>query len=723
MSTSKQNVLVINSSHFVPGNANNKFVYKFSPAFQFSSNDKIGVQSFFNSFYNISAAQGNNQMTLNFPCFNPSGTSTAVFQGSIGNAVQFQGQITNPSNIEINGATISQTSSFSGFIGGAKIAVTGYISGNFLRVTTGTPALAVGQFINGSDTRIVSGSNAAGWTLNNSLLSPIGSSASPVNTIFATGQGNILYVTSTPTSALAGTLLYVQASGLTSQTLVETSISTLSGVTYTLSSFTPIFLSNRSILTGVGSNIFTGFSDGTIYNGMQFTYNANVYTIQNSTLTQSINNTNGTVYNLTLDNVAGIFVNQTIQNVTIPSNSFSILTVTGDPVGSGIYLSGGSTMYLSGTGISPNVVIQSQISSASTLTGVAGTYRIDYNPNTGVQTMYANDRVTTNSNLYVNSVSQGTIQTGMQFKINNLTMQITGQVGASTGSVGIYSISTPLNSIPSIYPQQISASASFSNSISLNVTIPDGYYDAQSLNYFLQNTMLANKLYILNSNNLATFYIEVVQNSTYYGLQVNLYPLPKVLGSGQNIPSGATWTLLNDPDITYNPQIILPSGLQTWFGFSPNSLNKYPFSIDSATNNLYIPSSLTALQNVSQSFFINAVQNAPVSCYTFVSDVAPVLHTVRSLVMDCNLVNSKYNTDRSNIFYSIPMSNDFGKLITIGPSPPCLCSIYGGFYSEIVLSFFDTLGNPVNIKDSDATITLILSVMDDIPSHQKILPM
>jgi hypothetical protein len=369
------------------------------------------------------------------------------------------------------------------------------------------------------------------------------------------------------------------------------------------------------------------------------------------------------------------------------------------------------------------VVIQSQLSSSGTLTGVAGVYQISYSPNTGVQTMYANDKITTNTNLYVTSVTSGTIQTGMQFKINGSTMQITGQVGASTGSVGTYSISTVSNTIPSIYPQQISASASFSNSISLNVTIPDGFYDAQSLNYFLQNTMLANKLYILNNNNLATFYLEVVQNSTYYGLQINIYPLPKQLSTGQSIPSGATWTLLNDTDITYNPQIILPTGLQTWFGFSPNSVNKYPFSIDSTTNNLYIPTSLTALQNYTQNVFINAVQNAPVSCYTFVSDVSPVINTVRSLVMDCNLVNSKYNTDRSNIFYSIPMSSDFGKLITIGPTPPCLCSIYGGFYSEIVLTFYDTQGSPVNIKDSDVTITLILSTMDDIPSHQKMLPM
>ena len=114
--------------------------------------------------------------------------------------------------------------------------------------------------------------------------------------------------------------------------------------------------------------------------------------------------------------------------------------------------------------------------------------------------MYANDKITTNTRLYVTSVSSGIIQTGMQFKINGLTIQITGQVGASTGSVGVYSITTPSSIIPSIYPQQISASASFSNSISLNVIIPDGFYDAQSLNYFLQNTMLANKLYILNNN-------------------------------------------------------------------------------------------------------------------------------------------------------------------------------------------------------------------------------
>ena len=111
--SSKQNVVVINSSHYLPTGSGNKFVYPFQPGFNFSSNDRIGVQSLsiFNSFYNISAAYGNNNFKFSFPCFNPNGANTAVFSATIGNAVQFEGQITNPNTLEITGATIQNTNS------------------------------------------------------------------------------------------------------------------------------------------------------------------------------------------------------------------------------------------------------------------------------------------------------------------------------------------------------------------------------------------------------------------------------------------------------------------------------------------------------------------------------------------------------------------------------------------------------------------------------------
>ena len=129
-----------------------------------------------------------------------------------------------------------------------------------------------------------------------------------------------------------------------------------------------------------------------------------------------------------------------------------------------------------------------------------------------------------------------------------------------------------------------------------------------------------------------------------------------------------------------------------------------------------IPASTTTLQNSQTSLYLSNSATV-VKTYTFISDVCPIIHTVNSLVMDCNLITSKCNTDRSNTFFSILMSASFGNLNTVGPFPSCLCSIYGGIYQQIELSFYDTNGSLVNVRDSDATITLVLSVENDIQPH------
>ena len=170
------------------------------------------------------------------------------------------------------------------------------------------------------------------------------------------------------------------------------------------------------------------------------------------------------------------------------------MTVSGTPVGNGIFLAG-SVMTLSGVGINSNIRVLDQISSSGSLTGVAGVYKVSYNPNTLVQTIYANDSITNNNKLYVSSVSSGSIQLGMQFSIAGVYMTIN-----SLFSPGVYTISTQSGVIPSIYPQQISAVCrSISNSITLNVEIPDGFNDSTSLNFYLQNVCIANNCYLTYS--------------------------------------------------------------------------------------------------------------------------------------------------------------------------------------------------------------------------------
>ena len=699
-----QNVIVMNSSNYNKQNSNgNSFIYKFPREINFNASDKIGIQSasIFNSFYNITSKLNNNKMSIVFPCNNPSGGSTAVMQCYIGNSVQFTGQVSNPPNLEISGSTISQTNTsvFTGFVGGTKYSFpSAYIAGNTLYLTLPNSAPAqvtVGMFINGTDTRITSKNtvgNLTNYTLNSSSLTGQGSSVSPINTIFACGTGNTIYITDKPTQTfktLSTGPIFVQGSGLVSQpindALLNASSTTLTPTDNTLNTY----LSSRSISAGIGSPIFTGTSDAPVYIGMTFTLNNITYTITQSSV-------QGTLYTLTLDKTVGIFPTTTISNVGIPNNSFSILTVTGTPLGNGIFLPSGTTMTLSGVGINSNVQVLDQLSTVGTSSGGAGVYKISYNPNTLPITMLATDSVSNNSVLYITSLSGGAILSGMSFQVGVSVITIGSQITGNAGSVGTYNISTPSGIIPSIYPQQITASSSFSSNITVNFTIPDGYYTADTMNKYLQQVMISNNLYLTDGVNGQTslFYIEIAQNPAFYALQVNIHPLPQTLSNTQAYPVGAKWTLLND-GTKYNPQLILPEEIQPWFGFSSTIKDNANVLFDEF-NDMVIPNSTTLLNGTD---------------FYYLSTVCPKLNTINSLVLCCNLINSVFSIP-SNLFFNIPLSASFGNLITVSPFDPCLCNVRGGFESNIEITIFDTDFNPIPIRDTDITLTLVINRSD-----------
>ena len=698
-----QNVIVLNASDYNKQNSNgNSFLKPFPKEIQFNPMDKIGIQSasIFNSFYNITSKLNNNKMSVVFPCNNPSGAGVAVMQGYIGNSVQFTGEIENPPAFEMSGSTITNSNmgTFTGFVGGAKIGfINAYISGTTLYLMTANSApagVSVGMYINGSNVSITNinstvngGNTMTTYTLSSSSLSPIGSSVSPVNSIYACGTGKTVYITSTPTKSLSGTI-YIQASGLVSQAVNEGTLTI--GTTTTLSllsSASNVYISSTSITAGIASSVFTGTSTGTIFNGMTFSYNSVVYTIiQNSV--------QGTLYTLSLDKTAGIFPTTLISNVGIPNNSFSILTVSGEPLGNGIYLPNGLSMTLSGIGVNANVRVLDLFSASGISIGVAGIYKISYNPNTLPGTMTVNDTVTWNNILYVNSLT-GVIQNGMVFQVGGRSITIGSQRYGNTGSVGAYNISTSTGIIPSIYPQQLTASASFSNNITVNAVIPDGYYTADTLNKYLQQVLITNKLYLTDGVNAQTtlFYLEIAQNSAFYSLQVNVHPLPITLSSTQGYPVGASWTLLND-GTKYNPQLILNEGLQEWFGYSVTNSSSI-VSYDSNLN-LTIPRSLTVLNGVD---------------FYYMSNACPKLNTINSLVLCCNLINSEYSIP-SDVFFTIPLNANFGNLICVNPFDPSMCNVRGGKEKNIEISFYDTNFNPVVIRDTDITITLVINKSD-----------
>ena len=175
-----------------------------------------------------------------------------------------------------------------------------------------------------------------------------------------------------------------------------------------------------------------------------------------------------------------------------------------------------------------------------------------------------------------------------------------------------------------------------------------------------------------------------------YTLQVNIHPLPQTLTSSQSYPVGANWTLLNDGN-KYNPQLILPEEIQPWFGFSSTIQNSN--ILFDEVNDMAIPRSVTWLNG--QDFY-------------YLSTVCPKLNTINSLVLCCNLINSDFSIP-SDLFFNIPLSNSFGNLITVNPFDPSLVNVRGGRESYIEITIFDTDFNPISIRDTDVTLTLVIN--------------
>lgn len=209
-----------------------------------------------------------------------------------------------------------------------------------------------------------------------------------------------------------------------------------------------------------------------------------------------------------------------------------------------------------------------------------------------------------------------------------------------------------------------------STSKTFNFTIDDGYYSVAQLNYYLQNCMINNKLYLISgSKNI--YYLEFVSNETKYALGINVYVLPTSLGS-YSYPDGCNWTLSSS---VVSPTIIINSGLQNWFGFS--SQTSFP------------PQSITTDQN-------------------YLSDIAPIVNPINSYILTCNMISSKYSQP-SNIFFSIPLTASFGSLITINQSNPIMLDIFNSNYLYLEITLLDQNLNKLNFQDKEILLILIIS--------------
>jgi len=220
------------------------------------------------------------------------------------------------------------------------------------------------------------------------------------------------------------------------------------------------------------------------------------------------------------------------------------------------------------------------------------------------------------------------------------------------------------------------------NSFSINwlgtvypFVIPDGFYDIPSINYYIQFIMIQNGLYLVDTiSNKNVYYIELSIDSIQYGSRLKFFKIP----TGANaatlnlvMPSNATWTF---PTIENTPSIIFNDNFGKLIGYNGST---YPSGL---SNDISITSNTT-----------------------------PEIEVISSLVLTCNLLNSSFSNP-VNTFYSMPLSSQFGSMMTSNVSVKEKLAIFDGSYSSIIIEFLDQHFKPINIRDKDVLIKLVLNI-------------
>jgi hypothetical protein len=205
-------------------------------------------------------------------------------------------------------------------------------------------------------------------------------------------------------------------------------------------------------------------------------------------------------------------------------------------------------------------------------------------------------------------------------------------------------------------------------------TFPNGYYSVSDINFFCQQQCILNGLYVTaNSGADNVYFFELVINSIRYATSINFYVIPtdaQATSLGYTKPANATWSYPVSPT---TPSLTFGQPFGNLIG---QTFGRYPPILQSSN-------------------------------IQYLSTSTPVISPVDSLILTCNLVNSKYSVP-NNILFSVAITTALGTIIQPSISSIVLNDILPQNFSTLEITIFDQLFNPVELLDKELTLTLVI---------------
>ena len=204
----------------------------------------------------------------------------------------------------------------------------------------------------------------------------------------------------------------------------------------------------------------------------------------------------------------------------------------------------------------------------------------------------------------------------------------------------------------------------------INVTLPDGFYSVNDIQNYIQQTLVTNLFYLIDSAGNYVFPYLLTYSSVYYKVQLICSTIPATLPSGYTQPIGAPAL----PNATAGVQFVLASSgsIAPIIGYAPGT-----FGTGAGT-----------------------VQN-------FLSTLTPIGSTVNSLVFRCSLVDNNVVMP-SDIMDSCNINVPFGTNILYTPTFEKWVKLKSGNYSTLIFSIVDQNLNQIYSVDPNISLTLMI---------------
>ena len=214
----------------------------------------------------------------------------------------------------------------------------------------------------------------------------------------------------------------------------------------------------------------------------------------------------------------------------------------------------------------------------------------------------------------------------------------------------------------------------------VDVTIPEGFYELSTINNYIHSVMMQNKHYYTDTAGNLVWLIDLAENATFYGIQLNLWITSSSIATSSNwtIPSGATWS---NPTSSTMCKVTFSSAYEFYklVGFTPGTYGE-----DSPTKNVQ-----------------------------YLSDITPVMTPVDGYVVTCNAIENPM-TNPNTVLYSFTPTVQFGSQMNEKPSQYPWCKIRNGSYTELTIDILDQNLRRVRFKDPSTTILLMVSEEEEM---------